>query len=526
MIINTGGTISCVGTPLAPMTARAFADAFRQLVEPALLQAFPDLTLSYATDLTFPQSATGMLDSTNLQPTDWCLMAEHILTHYEDVDGWVVLHGTDTMQASGMALPLLLSRFAPDGTRLAGLSKPVILTGSQAPLFYAPSTDSPQALNFNTDAFQNVCGAIAAAQSGIPDVCVFFDSLLFRGSRVVKTDTGQFRGFDAPNNGPLGRHGIRFTLDARVLPPAPVSRTASLDDRAARAATAAQLVAIRNALPALRVAELSAFPAPYHPEQGTALLADLINGFVAQGVRGLVLRSYGAGNFPSGHPRTPEEGAIYKALSAANEAGVIIMDNTQVQHGAVDYNAYAAGAWLPGIGALNPVDMTPSASLAKLTVLLAAAEANGWRLADVKFLMQLPLVGEMADLSRLDNRGNAMLAPGQSLSTFNGAARLTNHPEKGPLLTDNNGQVVWAMLETTKDTELPGTLRVEADGNLVFMSRNNDLLWASNTAVAGRAPSQLRLTASTEGILLELYDYAALKRTWCFATSEKETKAL
>ena len=138
-VINTGGTISCVGNPLAPMTAAQFAAACQQILNPIIAQQFPNAQMNYVTDLIFPESTTGTLDSTNLQPTDWCLMATYILNHYAQADGWVVLHGTDSMDFTGTALPFLLSSFSSQGFPTAALSKPVIITGSQVPMFYQAS---------------------------------------------------------------------------------------------------------------------------------------------------------------------------------------------------------------------------------------------------------------------------------------------------------------------------------------------------------------------------------------------------
>jgi len=81
-VINTGGTISCAGTTLSPMTAVQFAEACKELLNPILNQQFPDIQITYVTNLPFPESQTGTLDSTNLQPTDWCLIAAYILNNY------------------------------------------------------------------------------------------------------------------------------------------------------------------------------------------------------------------------------------------------------------------------------------------------------------------------------------------------------------------------------------------------------------------------------------------------------------
>jgi len=515
-VINTGGTISCVGNPLAPMTSVEFKAACQTHLDPILLQAFPDLQLDYVTDLAFPESATGMLDSTNLQPSDWCLIARAILERYDSVDGWIVLHGTDTMDFSGTALSMLLARFAADGTVLAQLSKPVILTGSQVPLFHSPAPGTISGMSFNTDAFQNVCGAIAAAQAGIPGVCVFFDSLLMRGSRVVKADANQFRGFSSPNFPPIGQYGITLGLNPDLMPLPPVSPATSLDDQTVRVSILEQLDAIAADIDKAPVITLGAFPARYNPAEATALLAEMIRACLGKGIAGLVLQSYGEGNFPSGNAREATKGAIYQALDEANRAGVVIVDNTQVLQGAVDYNAYAAGAWLPKIGALNPVDMTVMASIAKLTVLITARRINGWTLDDVKYLMQTPLVGEMTDISRLDSRGNAVLLPGQSLTTFNGSGSLINDTKTGPQLRDSSGAVLWSILEAPDKAALPGRLHIMGSGNLAFYSRNSELLWQSESGKDDCAAARMRLTQAADGgsVTLSIEDYGKSRTLW------------
>jgi L-asparaginase len=513
-VINTGGTISCVGDPLAPMSASQFATACRSILDPIIAAQYPDLTLSYVTDLTFPESATGTLDSTNLQPSDWCLMAGYILDHYAEYDGWIVLHGTDSMDFSGGALPFLLSSFTAEGVGSAVLSKPVILTGSQVPMFRQAAPGGAITLNYNTDAYQNFCGAVAAAQSGIPELCVYFDGNLFRGARVVKTSANQFNAFSSPNHPPLARFGIDFTIDSALLMPPPVSHAVSLDNPAVRAAARAQLDAVRAGIDRVPVMQLSAFPAWYHSGSGetggTAFLANIINACVAQGAAGLILESYGEGNFPSGDPDMPSRGAIYRALDAANRQGVVIVDNTQVLQAVVNNSAYAAGAWLPQVGALSPADMTPMASLAKLTILLAAAGHHGWSRDDVRVLMGLSLVGEMIETSRLDSRRNATLLAGQSIATADGSAVLRNDPAEGPVLFDSAGNRLWKPPVAASADQLPVWLTMQNDGNLVLYSRDNAPIWATDTGSANGAPSMLVLAGSTRdrSVSLRIYDYS------------------
>ena len=393
-IINTGGTIASVGAPLAPMGAEAFAANARRLIDPVLRAMFPDLALDWDTGLAFPESRTGTLDSSNLQPRDWCLIADHILSLYDRYDGFVLLHGTDTMDYTASALPFLLNAFDAAGAPAALLSKPVIVTGSQVPMY---QRGDPDTLRFNTDAFQNVCGAVACARQNVPEVCVYFDTRLFRGNRVLKVNASDFCAFDTPNFAPLGQYGITLELERSLMLPGPQEAASSLANPDVRAAMRTRLAAISDAIDDWPVMQFSAFPAAYDAGGGSARLAALIDACVGTGIKGMVLQSYGDGNFPSGHPDDPVSGAIYRALQQACAAGAIIVDSTQVIAGRLASSSYAAGAWLPDIGAISAGDMTPVAALAKLTLLLAAAPHEGWSRDQVEELFQRNLCGEVVE---------------------------------------------------------------------------------------------------------------------------------
>lgn len=525
-VFNTGGTISCVGNPLTPMSATDFANACQSILGPILSKEFPDLTITYIKPIPggpgwFPESSSGTLDSTNLQPTDWCIIADYILTYYADYDGWVILHGTDSMDFTGTALPLLLSSFAANGVPTAVLSKPVIITGSQVPLFYQSTPYPPigtLTLNYNTDAYQNVCGAIAAAQSGIPEVCVYFQNNLYRGSRSVKTNASEFNAFSSPNYPALAEYGINLSVDQEVLLPGPVSYNVSLDNPEVLQNTLNQLSYITANINNFPVMQLNAFPAWYGYNNTTGILSQLITACVGQNIKGLVLESYGEGNYPSGCPDTPSKGAVYQALQAANNKGVIIVDCTQVLAGVVNDNAYAAGAWLPAVGALNPADMTPMAALGKLMILMTAAGygLNRWTPAQVKTLFQMNLVGEMMSVSLLDSRINSQLLSGESLNALDGSSTLTNDPVLGPVLTgtaNNNTQVLWKAFPGSAPaaTDMPGKLIMQNDGNLVYYSRYNRALWATNTGNPDGASSMLMITGSysNNSLKLQVLDYSA-----------------
>lgn len=508
-ILYTGGTIGCVGNPLAPMNTDDFSSAFKNLITPILQQQYPDIAIDFP-PITFPESSSGTLDSTNLQPSDWCLMAEWVLNTYTQYDGWVVLHGTDSMDFTGPALSFLLSDCNELGFPTAMLSKPVVITGSQVPLFYRASAQSSLAINYNTDAFQNVCGAVASAQSGVPEVGVYFQNQLYRGNRTVKTNASQFNAFSSPNYPALGEYGIELDIDFMNVLPLPATPALSLDTPSTLSALQKRLTYIAQNIDAFPAMQFNAFPAAYSATGGTAVIANLIDACVATGITGLVLESYGEGNFPSGNPDNPAAGATYQALANANAAGVVIVDCTQVLSGTVNDSAYAAGAWLPAVGALSPADMTPMAALAKVIILSTVAAYHGWPADIVKTLVQTDLVGEMKSVNRLDGWSQTSLAAGQSITTLDGSATLSNDPVLGPvLLGSGNTSPLWQAL-TSPVANSPGRLVIEQDGNLVFYDRTGMPLWGTNIVPAGPISSALVLAGSytDDTLSLYLYNYA------------------
>lgn len=431
-VINTGGTISCIGDPLTPMKVDDFAIASNKFFADIFTQpGNPSVTFLDSTEtIAFPESDNGTLDSTNLQPSDWCLIAKTILNRYDDYDGFVVLHGTDTMAFTGTALPFLLNYFDTDGNDIARLDKPVIITGSQVPMYYTavdyPDTDidpaSDLTLNFNTDAYQNICGAItAAAQTNIFEVCIYFDSYLFRGNRCVKTDASEFKAFSSPNYPALGQYGLELEIESdHLLPAPPTSVALSNEANKAKVKASARVSYIQSSTQNFPVIQFNAFPAWYDTEETSGLTARLLRACLdleasddstdpspdpKMNIKGLILESYGAGNFPSGNPDTPENGATYQALQEANAADIIIVDCTQVIQGSVDATVYAAGSWLKDIGALNSTDMTSIAAFTKLMILGIhggyddpdTPEDDVWTTQDIKNVFEINLLGEMAE---------------------------------------------------------------------------------------------------------------------------------
>jgi L-asparaginase len=281
----------------------------------------------------------ALLDSANMTPADWTIIARDIEANYTRYDGFVVLHGTDTMAYTASALAFMLRN----------LGKPVILTGSQIPL-----------CEVRSDARANLITALLiAASCAIPEVCLSFGSRLLRGCRAVKVNASGLEAFDSPNLPPLGTLGITIELNqALALPPPPADTS----------------LEVQELDPQVAIGALRLFP---------GIAAAMVEALLGS-LRGLVLEAYGAGNGPTRDP------AFVAALRQARR-GVVIVDCTQCLRGSVDLGAYATGALLADAGAISGYDMTAEAALAKLFYLFSA----GYEPADVRRLMQQNLRGEV-----------------------------------------------------------------------------------------------------------------------------------
>lgn len=358
-MLYTGGTIGMAGRPLAPLPADRFEALLGTLpgFDPPWLVlrslTHEDLRVHYTLD-----ALEAPVDSSAMTPHDWVTIARRILAHYTDYDGFVVVHGTDTMAWTASALAFLLE----------GLAKPLVVTGSQLPLLHP-----------RTDGLRNLVTAIElAATSGIPEVGLFFDMALYRGCRAAKVSTSTFDGFASPNHPPLATAGIAVELRRDLVRRPPPAET-SLQTPAHRERVAARLDTIEQALPRFSVLSVVLYPGIQ-----TSSAVQVLLEATEPPVRGLVLQAFGEGNAPS----TP---SFLAALQRAHERGVVIVDGTQVVQGEVNVDAYQSASGLEQAGAISGYDMTPEAAQAKLTVLLAL----GLPPTRVEALMQQDLRGEL-----------------------------------------------------------------------------------------------------------------------------------
>jgi L-asparaginase len=281
-----------------------------------------------------------LLDSTNMSPADWSKIAGDICAHYDDYDGFVVLHGTDTMAYTSSALAFMLQ----------GVAKPVIVTGSQIPL-----------CEIRNDAQENIITAlIIAANYRIPEVCLYFDGHLLRGCRAVKVDADSFAAFASPNYPPLATVGIDIELNIDRVRRPPIER---------RDVT----------MQAIHEPEVGAF------RLFPGVSAQILDNILKPPLKGLVLETYGAGNGPTHDPH------FLDALTQATARGVVIVNCTQCLSGTVDLSKYATGVAMAKAGVISGYDMTAEAALTKLAYLLS----QSLPVNEVKRQMQLDLRGEL-----------------------------------------------------------------------------------------------------------------------------------
>ena len=280
-----------------------------------------------------------LLDSSNMTPGDWVKIAHDVAANYARYDGFVVLHGTDTMAYTASALPFMLH----------GLAKPVIITGSQIPL-----------CEVRNDARENlITSLLIAAKHDVPEVCLYFGGKLLRGCRSVKVSASGFAAFDSPNVPPLGTVGIDIEINRDLVRKPNRKQRLRVDDFGSAVVSALRL-----------------FP---------GISPELVRNVLRPPLQGLVLEAYGVGNGPE------NDRDFIAALAEATARGVVIVDCTQCLEGTVDLGEYATGSALARAGVISGRDMTAEAALAKLYYLFS----RGYAPKTVRREMQRDLRGEL-----------------------------------------------------------------------------------------------------------------------------------
>ncbi len=335
LIIYTGGTIGMVNDPVTgSLVPIDFSHISDQVPE---LRRF-GFTLE---SVTFDP----VIDSSDVSPDTWVMIAETIAAGYDRFDGFVVLHGTDTMAYSASALSFMLS----------GLEKPVIFTGAQLPIGV-----------LRTDGKENLITAIeiaAARENGlpvVPEVCIYFENKLLRGNRTIKYSAEHFNAFASPNLPPLAEAGLQIRYNRNIIRYPTVRRPLEVSGNFDTG------VAVISLFPGIRKETV-------HSILHTA------------GIRGLILETYGTGNGPT-------VGWFLDELREFMGKGGLIMNVTQCQAGTVEMGLYETSAGLRSAGVISGRDITTEAAVTKMMKLLG----SGLPAERVSALLAKPLCGEMS----------------------------------------------------------------------------------------------------------------------------------
>lgn len=340
LVIYTGGTFGMVYDPQArDLVPFDFEQAFYRLPDLHRLQL--DITI-----LTLPV----LVDSSNMKPNTWVELATIIETHYNDYTSFVILHGTDTMSYTASALSYMLE----------GLNKPVLLTGAQLPIGVARS-----------DARENFITAleIATAQENgapiVPEVCVYFNSLLLRGNRSSKRESVQFNAFSSENYPHLANAGVSIDYNRPYIRPyEPASR-----------------LTVQKKVDT-NVTILKLFPG-ISPSVVSSILS-------IPDLKGVVLETFGAGNAPT-------DSWFLEMLQTAIKHGILLFNVSQCEGGRVAQGHYQTSTQLQQLGVVSGADITTEAAITKLMVLLG--RETHWNTASslqLRAELGKPLCGEMS----------------------------------------------------------------------------------------------------------------------------------
>lgn len=334
LLIYTGGTIGMIENPET--------GALENFNFDHLLNHVPELKRFNYNIATYQFNPP--IDSSDMEPSFWAKLVKIIHNNYEKFDGFVILHGTDTMAYTASALSFMLEN----------LGKPVILTGSQLPIGM-----------LRTDGKENLITAIeiaAAYENGrpvVPEVCIFFENQLMRGNRTTKINAENFNAFRSYNYPPMANAGIHIKYEPHLIhrpDPAKPMKPHYLFDT--------------------NVVILTLFP---------GIQENIVSSILhVEGLKAVVLKTFGSGN-------APQKPWFVKLLKEATDRGIIIVNITQCSSGAVEMKRYETGLHLIEAGVISGYDSTPESAVTKLMFLLGHGLSN----EEIRYHMSTSMAGEI-----------------------------------------------------------------------------------------------------------------------------------
>jgi L-asparaginase len=332
LIIYTGGTIGMMSDPITKVLKPI---NFEQIMDnvPELEKLNCKIKV---------HSFEEIIDSSNMNPAIWSQLAGLIESNYDSVDGFVILHGSDTMSFTASALSFMLEN----------LAKPVIFTGSQLPISA-----------IRTDAKENLMTAIEIAtakkndRARVPEVCIYFDYKLFRGNRSFKYNSSKFEAFRSPNYPILAESGVHLRFSVNDI----------------RQPGNEPLVVHKNLVS--DVAVLKLYP---------GISPKVVETILSSDVRGIIMETFGAGN-------TTTDQWFTDLLKTAIDGGKVILDISQCKVGTVELGRYETSKQLKDIGVANGYDMTYEAAVTKMMHLLGQIKDPN----EVRHYLEVDLRGEL-----------------------------------------------------------------------------------------------------------------------------------